>query len=315
MKNPALFIVGCPRSGTTLLQRIIDAHFQITITPETHWIPKYYRSLAPGGAITNEVVTNILEYKRFPNLGITEDQAWRLLRSGPLSYSQFVSGIFDLYGVAKKKPFVGDKTPGYSRELRLLHELWPQAKFIHLIRDGRDVCLSVSSWRKAEKIAERFSTWRENAVLTTAVWWMWHVYLGRQDGASMPAGIYYELKYEDLVTAPEIQVRKICEFLEIPFEDSMVRFYEGRYKGGANARDAKHAWLPITAGLRDWRTQMPEGTQRLFESQASELLAELGYEVRWNKEHTQASESARDFRNRFAHEVLNNTHFAIPAGW
>src|SRR5205807_9051890 len=82
--NPYVFIVGCPRSGTTLLQRIVDAHPQFAITPETQWIHKYFEGrigLTPEGLVTPELIAKLFEYHSFPKLGISREQLKTLLGS------------------------------------------------------------------------------------------------------------------------------------------------------------------------------------------------------------------------------------------
>jgi hypothetical protein len=75
---------------------------------------------------------------------VGREELERLIDSDePVSYPSFVSAVFDLYRQRKGKSLVGDKTPSYVLNLPTLHGLWPKAKFVHIIRDGRDVCLSV----------------------------------------------------------------------------------------------------------------------------------------------------------------------------
>src|SRR5690348_903173 len=101
-QNPYVFVVGCPRSGTTLLKRMLDAHPQLAITPETHWIPSWFekrKGLTPEGFVTPELVSDLFEYPRFSQMGIPRDSLERLLQSeNPVSYSRFVSTLFSLYG-------------------------------------------------------------------------------------------------------------------------------------------------------------------------------------------------------------------------
>ena len=260
-KNPFVFIGGCPRSGTTLLQRIVNAHSQIAITPETQWLPRVFAKrigLTPEAFITSGLIPRLLGHPRFAHLGIGRRDLERLLAGAEqVPYSQFVSAIFDLYGRTQGKPFVGDKTPGYIRQIRVLHTLWPEAKFVHLIRDGRDVCLSALSWkRKAARMPELYPTWTDEPVITAALWWADHVRRGRQRGLVLGRALYYEVRYEALVSEPAKECARLCDFLGLPFEESMVRFHEGRTNAKAGL-SPKDAWLPITPGLRDWRSQMP----------------------------------------------------------
>src|SRR5919206_4617799 len=174
--NPYVFIVGSARSGTTLLQRMVDAHPQIAVIHETRWIPRYFRKrtgLTPEGFVTPELIPKLLEFRRFPKMKVGREELEGLIDSGePVSYSSFVSAIYDLYGQREGKSLVGDKTPGYVRNIPILHGLWPAAKFVHIIRDGRDVCLSVLNWKKAQVAkARRHASWSEDPVSTTALWW------------------------------------------------------------------------------------------------------------------------------------------------
>src|SRR5262249_39863051 len=225
-RNPYLFIVGCPRSGTTLLQRIADAHPQIAITPETHWIPRYFerrKGLTLDGWVTRKLIRKLIAYHKFHQLGIGRKELKALLAPGqPVSYARFVSGIFDLYGRAHEKPLVGDKTPGYARSIPTVHALWPEAKFVHLIRDGRDVCLSAINWRKPGQLLSRQPTWKEDAVITIALWWLWHVRLGREEGFALGPARYHEVRYESLVARPEDECVKLCAFLGVPYDEAML---------------------------------------------------------------------------------------------
>jgi hypothetical protein len=279
--NPYVFIVGCPRSGTTLLKRLVDAHPRIAITPETHWIPSFFRErtgLTPEGFATPALIAALLEYRTFPNLDIGRQELEQLFGDGePVPYARFVSGIFDLYGRRQGKLVVGDKTPGYARHLPLLHALWPKARFVHLVRDGRDVCLSALSWqRKTAKLARDFPTWLEDPVMTAALWWDWHVRLARQAGRTLGPQLYYEVRYEALVARPADECARLCAFLGVPYDDVMLRFHEGRTAENPG-RDAKHDWMPITPGLRDWRSQMPSEVVEGFEAVVGDVLNDLGY--------------------------------------
>ena len=278
--NPYLFIVGCPRSGTTLLRRIIDAHRQIAITRETHWIAKRFerrQGVTPDGLVTPELLSWLLSDEKFTRMGIGQDELEGLVAGEePVSYSTFVTGIFDLYGKGQGKRLVGDKTPAYVRRIPTLHALWPEARFVHLIRDGRDVCMSAINWRKADHALGRFSTWGVDPITTAAVWWEWHVRLGREDGGSLAPKLYHEVPYEALVSVPEETCAALCDFLGLPYDDAMLKFHEGREKADPNL-DAKKGWWPLTPGLRKWSEQMPAEDLERCEAAAGDLLEELGY--------------------------------------
>jgi hypothetical protein len=305
--NPFVFIVGCPRSGTTLVQRIVAAHPDVAICDETFWLPYFFKKrigVTPEGLVTPELISRLLEYNKFyrMRIGRAELEAWIGSREPP-SYAHFVQKIFDRVGEAQGKPLVGDKTPDYARNLPALHALWPNAKVVHLIRDGRNVCLSALTWkRKAAKLASLFSTWAEHPVATAAAWWEWHVRLGRQGGRQLRPDRYYEVRYESLVERPAEQTEKLCAFLGVPYAETMLRFHEGRTRADAGL-DAKQAWLAITPGLRDWSTQMPAADLECFETMVGDLLEELGYPLVVARRSVCAREQAAAIRDSFVRDA------------
>jgi hypothetical protein len=313
--NPYVFFVGCPRSGTTLLGRIGDAHPRLAVIHETRWIPGWYRKrrgLSTEGDVTHELLERLPEHPRFATLGLDSSSLDGLLRRDrPVHYADFVASLFDLYGQQRDKPLVGDKTPRYVRDLPTLHALWPHAKFVHLIRDGRDVCLSVLDWQKG---ATNFSTWEEDPVSTTALWWEWNVKLGREAGSLLGPERYYELRYETLVTEPERECRALCAFLGLRYDAAMLRFHEGRMTDDDARLDTRHPWRPVTAGLRSWRAEMPAEDAVRFEAAAGGLLADLGYERATPP--PRGEHIARARRHRAAFEAdLRARGSAVPEAW
>src|SRR5262249_545470 len=140
--------------------------------------------LTPEGVVTPELISRLFEYHKFYRMKMTREDLMKSLgRESQVPYSTFVAKVFDHYGDFRGKPLVGDKTPDYVRNLPTLHFVWAQAKFIHLIRDGRDVCLSAINWkRKVGRLKSLFSTWEQQPVVTAALWWEWHVRQGREAG-------------------------------------------------------------------------------------------------------------------------------------
>jgi hypothetical protein len=279
--NPFVFVVGCPRSGTTLLHRLLDAHPEIALVHETLWITKFWErriGVSADGFATPELVPHLLAHRRFERMGIPADEVRRLVEgNGRVSYASLVSALFDRFGAARGKLLAGDKTPGYVRAIPILHELWPKARFIHLIRDGRDVCLSAIDWTKADKIFREYGGWPDAPITTAALWWERCVRLGREAGRDLPSPLYREVRYEAVVADPESASRELCAFLGLDYDDSMLHFHEGKTRQAPGVT-TKRRWLPPTEGLRDWRAQMPRSAVREFEAAAGDLIDELGYE-------------------------------------
>jgi hypothetical protein len=315
--NPYLFLVGCPRSGTTLLQRLVDAHPEIAVIHETQWVPRMYErrvGLTEEGVVTTKLLARLVEHPRFSRLELDPERIAELIENGePKHYARFVSEVFDLHGHLKGKSLVGEKSPGYVRHVPTLLGLWPRAKIVHLIRDGRDVALSVLDWKKKETTAGRFPTWAEDPVTTTALWWEWSVRLGREAGARVGPGRYYEVFYESLVAEPERECEELCRFLGVPYDDRMVRFHEGRMRPKPG-RGAKAAWLPVTRGLRNWGDQMHPDDRSRFEAAEHDLLNELGYPLAAPGVSDAANQHAARLRAIFA-EHARSQRRGVPDAW
>jgi hypothetical protein len=236
---------------------------------EARFVPGWFRhrrGVTPEGFVAPELVEMLVAFERFEHLEVDREQLEQLVAGRrEMPYSAFVTGLFDLHGKALGKRLVADKSPRYVRNLPTLHELWPAARFVHLVRDGRDVGLSVLSWKKVVvrgELVANLPTWEEDRTTTVALWWERLVRLGREDGAQLGEAQYHELRYEALVADPASVCERLCAFLGVPYDETMVRDHEGR---------------PPTPGLRKWRMQMPPEEVERFEAAAGELLEELGY--------------------------------------
>jgi hypothetical protein len=313
--NPYVFIVGCPRSGTTLLRRMVDAHPDIAVIDETHWITHLYerrRGVTADGLATPEILEHLRGDRRFARLELPWPAVERVL-DGARDYAAFVSGVFDQYGALHGKRLVGDKTPGYIRKIPTLRRLWPNARFVHLIRDGRDVALSVAAWKKSDRLFAEYRGWPDDPWTTAALWWERSLRLGREAAAALPPGSYREMRYEALVSDPQGECRALCGFLGLEFDPAMLRFHEGRTRRHPRYT-TKQQWLPPTGGLRDWRTQMPAEVLESFESAAGDLLDELGYPRGARPPAPSMRERANAARRVFCEDVLARQR-PLPEGW
>ena len=281
MTNPCVFIVGCPRSGTTLFRHIVSAHPHIVITPEAQWIPVWFeerKGLTRDGLVTPELIPELLAHDKFALFRLGSEDLLSLVGNGqPISYASFVTGIFNLYGKARSKELVGNKTPDSVRRMGTLRALWPEARFVHLIRDGRDVALSLMDWPSVRnKKPGTFPTWKDDPVSTSALWWELNVRWGREDGEWLGPELYREMRYESLVAHPAEECAALCDFLGLEYDEAMLQYHEAFEEADASP-GVGHDRQPITSGLRNWRSQMPADDVERFEAAAGALLDELGY--------------------------------------
>src|SRR5260370_28020917 len=112
--TPVVFIIGCPRSGTTLVRHIVGAHPLIAITPEAHWIPLWFekrRGLTPEGLVTVDLIPELVAHNKFSLFRLGREELMTLVGSGePRPSPYFHTGSFDLYGNALRKQLVANKT-------------------------------------------------------------------------------------------------------------------------------------------------------------------------------------------------------------
>ena len=303
---PLVFVVGCPRSGTTMLERMLDVHPDLAMTHETHWVTKHARrrrDLTREGFVRPDTLDNLYADRRFARMAPDRAEIERVMEQGPLKYRRFVRLVFDHYRRARGKAFVGDKsTGGYLRAIERLRKVCPASKIVHLVRDGRDVCLSMLSWPKNARAAGRFAMFATDPVATTAAWWQWQVRAGMVQGRALGVGAYRELHYEDLVRETTAQCEALCAFLGLKPDAGMAAYHEGRSRP-ASGQSANAAWLAPTPGLRDWRTQMQDEQIEMFEAVAGETLAALGYERRFPRVSASVAALAAERVARWEREV------------
>jgi Sulfotransferase family len=274
---PAPFVVGVGRSGTTLLRLMLDAHPELAIGPETQFVADLIHLEDPVGAI--------LGSRTWSDFGLDPDEFAR--RAADRDLAGVLRAFYSLYAESQGKRRWGEKTPAYVRNMDSIAAVLPEARFVHLIRDGRDVALSR---RKRGMGADK-------PMAKTATLWRRRIEDARRQALGLEDR-YLELRYEDLVADPEPPLRRICEFIELDFDPAMLRHEQGaegrlaelgtlEASGGRQARDAKerataHArakQAATTARSGAWRSEMSPGDQREFESVAGELLRDLGYDL------------------------------------
>jgi len=250
---------------------MLTAHPDMAIPPETHFVVSM--SKTPGVVVDGRVDVGLLVgrlegHHGFVKMGLEPQEVRRRLgASEPLSYADAIRQIFGMYAASKGKSRYGDKTPGYVMHIPELSRLLPEARFIHVIRDGRDVLLSNLETRFGPAdVAEGALVWRRV------------VSAGRRAGSELGPGRYCELRYEDLLNDPEAEIRRLAEFVSLDFHDDMLQYFERGNEIVGSAWHHRHLNLPPTKGLRNWRIEMPRQHVFAFEVLAGGQLEALGYD-------------------------------------
>jgi hypothetical protein len=180
----------------------------------------------------------------------------------PTTYPEAIRSVYRFLAARDGKQRFGDKTPIYVRKLDALAFMFPEGRFIHLIRDGRDVARSfLTTDMGPNKIDPAIRLWRTS------------VEEGQASGARLGPGRYTEVLYERLVSDPEGELRRLTAFADLGYSEAMLRYHETPFHG-RNHRDLVR---PPTPNLRDWRTQLTPKQIATCEKRAGQLLADLGY--------------------------------------
>ncbi|HEX4746472.1 MAG TPA: sulfotransferase [Gaiellaceae bacterium] len=266
-----LILLGVSRSGTTLLRVILDRSPGIAIPDESFFVPLLARR--HGRTVDRDRFLD--DVARLPTvcewgLGVADVRA-RVSDDMPTGAA--IAAIYEAYAERAGKPRWGDKTPMYMRHLPLLEALFPDAQYVHLIRDGRDAALSFLDMPEGTFTR----TWAHPTTPAQfACLWRREVRAARALGGRVGAMRYHEARYEALVSEPEATVQAICTFAEIPFEPAMLD-----YSGSVDVSTKPHQQrllTPPTRGVRSWRDDMSPEDAAAFGAVAGDLLAELGYE-------------------------------------
>lgn len=285
------FVVGSPRSGTTLLRFMLDAHPQLAIPPETGFLRLAGELAGEGEELRQRFFAALVAFPAsapaWEDFGIPAAAfRARLEALEPFSVAEGLRLFYRMYAERFGKPRWGDKTPLHCREMPLLERLLPEARFVHLVRDGRDASLSLRR------------TWFSpgDDIETLAHYWRENVAAAREGGAAVRR--FLEVRYEDLVAAPERVLRDVCAFLDLRFCGEMLRYPErtparlaehrARYRSDGSLLVSREERLrqqastleaPMTSRAGVWRREMKPEEARRFEQIAGDLLVAYGYPV------------------------------------
>ncbi len=258
----SIFILGCPRSGTTLLASLLN-NTGNGRPVETHFITKYFKKLESYGDISvkknfSVLMKDILAERPVMqwNLSINVDEFYDELNNN-FSYNHIVDQL--CMKMARKKGFEawGDKTPHYLRDIGILFKLFPDSKYIYIVRDGRDVALSL-----LEK------PWGPNNIFTCAeVWRKYNAPNEIIEGMKQRNRLYF-IRYEDLLDNAARIVPDIYKFLDEEYNESKMRDLIGRIRKGNYGK---------------WKSKMNTRQIKLFESVAANTLERFGYETSYEE--------------------------------
>jgi len=276
LKTDPIFLIGVPRSGTTLLRVLFDSHSRIACGPETPWLARHacsiknlYRVMAdePHGYV-----------KSF------EIERERLRAQG----AEWVDRLFKTYAEAHHKARWAEKTPDHSLEIDFLSELFPKALFIHIVRDGRDVACSTAILSDERKAISEWHTRNllmddgmvvPNTVLNAAL--RWKLWTERIE-AGLASKRELRLRYEDLIRQPVDELQRLMAFIGEKFEPGMLDFSKlGHHYPGWEwgSRDVVRQPQITDRSIERWKKQLSSEQVAEIETAIGDRLKYYGYHV------------------------------------
>ncbi len=234
------FIVGNSRSGTTLVARVLKRHLQVHVLNETHFMEEFSDERRNFDKLSEEEIRRIInqllviqnkdyyrkaEYQEYPG---DAERLYNLYKAkGAKSFKNLILAFFEYQAEKHHKLLVGDQTPRHVFDIPQLSEMFPEAKFIHMIRDPRAILLSQKKKWKAgirwkQPKFEIIRTFINYHPITTLVIWKKAVKAGIDGSQRIPRDRVLHVKFEHLVANPKKHVTEICKLLKIDFQEKML---------------------------------------------------------------------------------------------
>jgi hypothetical protein len=256
-----VFVLGAPRSGTTLLASLLrESRFGEPV--ETHFITKYHKKLASYGDLNDKsncikLIADILGERPVKQWGLSVSPVDIYSRLDMINYKNIVNELCMERSSKNGYTSWGDKTPHYIMDLEIIYELFPESQYIYIVRDGRDVSLSLLD-----------REWGPNNILTCAEYWKKcneasKIYDKLQNSKQL-----YFLRYEDLLDNAEEIVPDIYRFLGEEYNESSMKKLTSSIRKGNYGK---------------WKKKMSAGQVKLFERVAANTLQRFGYETSYEE--------------------------------
>lgn len=268
--------VGSGRSGTTLIRAVFNSHQDLAVAMEGNFLVALLENRASieqsAGFDLERAIELIAGSPGLQKMQMTRAMVEETVRgSAPTTAAAAGRAVFAAYADRQGKRLYGDKTPGYVKHISLLAGGFPEAKFVHIVRDGRDTA--------AAYLSRQFGP---QSIGEVATYWKRNVERGRTAGQALGPGRYTELRYEDLLDDFEPEITRLVEFLGLAPDTAVFRYWEQMDEVLANQPVAdrhRSASKPPAKGMRDWRTELSEDQIGVFEAIAGDTLRSFGYET------------------------------------
>jgi hypothetical protein len=269
-----IFILGCPRSGTTLLQVMLHSHSRIAVAPETRFLLPAYRQRVRFGNLEDEANRRALARfitgrgHLFSNLGLERKETIRRIVEGPPTLGSAIGIVLRAYAERFDRPRWGEKRPGYHRHIETVLRLFPDAQLVHIVRDPRDCVASLKRmpwWGRP--VFHSISAWAQSIDYT-------------DEAARRWPGSVATVQYERLVADPGTELRALCVALGEDYDSAMAepeRLAPAVVPGKDWHRGTRVT--PSTEAVGRWRKELEPREAALCEAVLGERMEAYGYEL------------------------------------
>jgi hypothetical protein len=287
-----VFVIGNPRSGTSLVRLVLTCHSEVLIPPECGFVVWLKDMFSDWSIVDSKdasrralFIQHVMASRKFDTWAVDPVLLDSILEAElPATYSELCFAVYLAYGKKMEKDFSiwGDKNNYYLNHLVELNELFPGGKFLHVVRDGRDVVCSYKEVMAAES-QSRFRPQLGTGIAEVAMEWSSNLNRVMQFMSGIHATRTMTVRYEDLVTDPAKELTRICHWLGIEFEAGMLAFHHENRKKGLEPEETldwkRRTLEPIGSGtVGRYKDLLTIAEQEEFRSHAADALRGFGYD-------------------------------------
>jgi hypothetical protein len=289
--NSPIFIIGNPRSGTTLLRVILNTHKELSLPHEFQIIDiictvfKDANFNEPG--VLDRFLEHIYNTERLKRLNIPREIFEKGLRSlNHLDKASIVHTYFESYLQSRNEPIGtrwGDKTIGTIAYIPEILEMFPNAKFIHIIRDVRDVVCSMKERVYKFKFPNSKLHYTHNVIGGAYIWKQSEAFI--QSNSDLNNTNYIKISYSNLIAETEEVLNRITQFLDIPFDKNMLEYYRHNSENGSIPEKSIKGWHentfkpPQQNKIARYKLELNDIEMKTINFLAAKELEDNGFEV------------------------------------
>lgn len=277
------FIIGNPRSGTSLLRLMLNNHPLISVPPECGFVvwlhEKYKEESFLDKNVVENFITDVMKSRKFETWGVDREtiESFVLSRSFQ-QYKEIASAIYFAFAlkIGKSPALIGDKNNYYIKHIETLKEIFNSPKFIFIVRDGRDVACSYREL-SLKNISSIYAPNIPSSLELMANEWAVNNSLILKELNEQSLFV----SYEDLVSDTSQTLGRICSFLNVVFSESMLEYYEHNDEPLEFLQwKSKTLEKPDAGNVGKYKNILTHDEVMLFESLAGETLSAFGYNIR-----------------------------------